>query len=474
MDNKDQQQELLEGPILQSLVKLSLPIVMANILQTAYQLIDTFWVGRLGEVAVAAVSLSFPIIFLVISLGGGMGIAGTILVSQFKGKGAPAEVEFVTGQTVLVMFLSALVLMVPGYLLADDIIALMGAEGPVMADATAYLRVSVLGILFLFMYFVFQSLMRGVGDVKTPLYIVLGTVLLNLVLDPLFIFGYGPIPAQGVEGAAYATLVTQGLAAVIGIWMMLSGRYQIHLRLRYLVPSWNTIQRMVLLGMPASIEQSSRALGIAFLTSLVATFGTTVIASYGIGTRILSFVIIPALGLSMSTSTLVGQNIGAGNITRAGRISNLSALIGFMVLTVVGGIAFLAAEPLAAFFLPGEPESIMMSAQFIRIMSLTFGFIGIQMAINGAFRGSGNTLVSMVLAIIGIWVLRFPVAYLLSLKTSLAYSGLFWAFPISNVGAAVVSFLWFRTGKWKEKQLTQDFALEEKIAEEIITEEGYR
>jgi len=169
---------------------------------------------------------------------------------------------------------------------------LMGAEPAVLAGAVSYLQISFIGVIFLFAYFVFQSLMRGVGDVKTPMYIVFGTVLLNLVLDPLFIFGFGPIPAYGVSGAAIATIGTQGIAAIIGIMMLFSGRYGIHLKRNHLKPDFAIIKKMFKLGYPASIEQSARALNFTVMTLLVASFGTLAVASYGIGFRILSFIII--------------------------------------------------------------------------------------------------------------------------------------------------------------------------------------
>ncbi len=197
---------LIEGSIVKSLLALSVPIIFANILQTAYQLTDTFWVGRLGTVAVASVSISFPVIFLIVSLGGGLAMAGTILVSQYKGKDDKKVANHVVSQTILMIVVISSLLSVIGYWLSPYIISLMGAQSNVFSGAVSYMKITFIGMVFMFIYMVFQSLMRGVGDVKTPMYIVLGTVLLNLILDPLFIFGYGFIPAYGVTGAAIATI----------------------------------------------------------------------------------------------------------------------------------------------------------------------------------------------------------------------------------------------------------------------------
>ncbi|MFH1783878.1 MAG: MATE family efflux transporter [bacterium] len=463
---------LTEGSILKSLLFLSIPIIFANILQTAYQLTDTFWLGRLGTCAVAAVSISFPVIFLIISLGGGLAIAGTILVAQYAGKKDKKSVNHTASQTLLMVFFVSLTLAIIGYLLSPFLLKLMGAEQDVLLNAVSYIKISFIGMIFVFTYMVFQSLMRGVGDVKTPMYIVLGTVLLNLILDPLFIFGYGFIPSFGVAGAAVATIVTQGLAAAVGISLLLRGKHEIQLNLKDLRPDFPLIKKMFKIGFPASIEQSTRALGLTIMTFLVASFGTLTIAAYGIGTRILSFIIIPAMGLSMATSTLVGQNIGAGKTERAEKIAKLSSITGFIVLTIVGVITFLLAKQISAIFIPQEPETIKASALFIKIMALTFGFIGIQQALNGAFRGSGNTMVSMVLAIISLWVLRFPLAYILSKHTALAEIGLWISFPIANVIAVIITIVWFRKGIWKQKKITEEMKQADMTTEEAIIEEG--
>jgi putative MATE family efflux protein len=463
---------LIEGSIIKSLIALSVPIIFANILQTAYQLTDTFWVGRLGTVAVAAVSISFPIIFLIISLGGGLAMAGTILVAQYKGREDKKAVNHITSQTLLMVVFMSIILAIIGYVLSPLFIKLMGAEQNVFSSAVSYMKISFIGMIFMFTYMVFQSLMRGVGDVKTPMYIVLGTVLLNLIFDPLFIFGYGFIPAFGVAGAAVATIGTQGLAAIIGIALLLKGKHQIQLHVNDLKPDVPLMKKMFKIGFPASIEQSTRALGMTIMTFLVATFGTLTLAAYGIGSRILSFVIIPAMGLSMATSTLVGQNIGAGKTNRAEKITKLSALAGFIILTIVGIITFLFAKQISAIFIPGELETIQASALFIKIMALTFGFIGIQMALNGAFRGSGSTIISMILSVVSLWVLRFPLAYLLSMHTHFAEVGIWMAFPIANIIATIIAIIWFAKGTWKQKEITKEVKLIRETTKETIVEEG--
>ena len=434
---------ILEGPIAGALMRLAGPVVLANVFQTLYQLTDTFWVGRLGAVAVAAVSFSFPVIFLFIAVAGGMTIAGTILVAQAEGAGDSRRVDYVAGQTYALVILLSVVLAGVGVWLAEPLLRLMGAEAEVLGPASEYLRLSYLGLPFVFGYFVFQALLRGVGDVKTPLYIVGATVLLNLVLDPLFILGWGPIPALGVAGAAAATIGTQGLAAVVGAWLLFSGRRPIRARLADLRPDLEVAGRIVRLGVPASIDQAMRALGLTVLVALVGGFGSDAVAAYGVGTRLFSFILIPALGLGIATSTVVGQNIGAGQRLRARQSTSVAAWIAFGTMTAAGALAFAFARPLVAAFVPGEPAVIEEGARFLQIMAPGWGLIGVQVVIGGGFSGAGRTYVSMLISVASLWVLRFPLAWFLSSHLGMGTDGIWWAFPVSYVGGAAVALVWF-------------------------------
>ncbi len=447
--------------------------MLANVLQTVYQLTDTFWLGRVGPAAVAAVSLSFPVLFLTLSIGGGLSIAGGILVAQSYGARDRHGVDHFTAQTSLAVGGLSVLLSATGYYLTPAMVRLLGAEPEVAIPATDYLRISFLGLVFLFLYLVFQTTLRSVGDVRTPFYIVLLTVTLNFFLDPLFILGWGPVPAMGTAGAAVATVGTQGLAAAAGIALLLRGRMGVRLKISSMTPDIPVIRQMLRTGIPASLEQSTRAAGVAMMAVLVAGFGTSVLAAYGIGARILSFIIIPALGFSMATSTLVSQAVGAGKPDRANEVATTGSRVAFLSLFVLGGVLFFFADPLTTIFLPDAPEEAGMAARFVRILALSFGFTGAQQVLAGAFRGAGDTVAAMLLAVLALWVLRFPLAFLLSHRSGLGYEGIWWAFPFSEVVAAVIAWFWFRTGRWRRvSPLTPEQRVEQLVVEEAIAEEG--
>ncbi len=461
---------LLEGPILKGLLRLAIPVVFANVLQSGYQLIDAFWVGRLGGAAVAAVSASFPVMFLVMALGMGLAMAGSILTAQYRGAGNDAMVAHVAAQTLNMVWTLSLVLSVAGYFATPALLHWMGVASDVYAGALGFMRVSFFALIFNFTFFVFQSIMRGVGRPTLPVYIVAATVLLNFILDPLFIFGWGPVPAYGVMGAALATLGTQILAAVIGMMVLHMGRHGIHLKRADFRPDGVYMKRAFRLGAPASIEQSARALGLTVLTFLIASFGTQTMAAWGVGSNVLQVVLIPAFGLSMAISTMAGQNMGAGRIERAAQSGKVGAQLSFAVLTSIGVIVFAFAPHFAAFFVPKDAGVISEAAQFLRVMALAWGLMGVQLALTGVLRASGAMMMAMALTLTSQWLIQLPLAFFLSSR--MGPDGIWWAFPVSNVVITIATFIVYGRGGWKKKRLiSADDRVKEKIIEEAEIEE---
>lgn len=444
---------LTEGNILKTLVTLSLPIIGANLLQTGYQLVDAFWVGRLGANAVAAVSVSYPVNFLMISLSSGFAFAGTILVAQYAGVKNLKMVNHVAIQTLVMVVLMSVIISFAAYLLSPYILHWLGVEQEIFADANFFQRIIFLGLVFNFGFILFQSLLRGIGEVRIPLYINAMTLGLNFILDPLFIYGWGPIPAYGVAGAAFSTLATLSLSAIIGIYVLFKGTTDFKLTLKGFRFDFPLLKGAFKLGMPSSVEISARALGLTLMTGIAAQFGTDVLAAYGVGARLISFVVIFALGIMKATATLVGQNIGANQIGRAEKTSNYAATIAFCSLTLIGLCFFFFAEPIVRAFLDAEAHVVSMAIDFMRITAPAFGFMGIQLAMVGTMRGSGNTFESMILTIIGVWVIQFPFAWIATRYGDLEELGVWWSFPASYVIPAIITFLWLRRGTWKQKQV---------------------
>jgi len=466
---------MTEGPILSSLLFLAVPIILANILQSGYQLTDAFWVGRLGAEAVAVVSIVFPISFLAIALGMGFSIAASTLVSQYAGAGKWEEVAHTASQSMFVALVMGGILSVVGYLCSPFILFHMGIPETLYAPALTVMRIAFLTTPFSFIFLTYQSLMRGVGDVTKPLYIVLSTVLLNAAIDPLFIFGWGPVPEMGVAGAAVATFITQGMAAGVGLYILLRGSRGVHIQVKDFSLDGVFLKRLFRLGVPTSAEQVLRSFGFLIMTVLVVAYGTVEMATYGVGANITMVVIIPALGLSMAVAALVGQNIGAGKPKRAREVVRVGAACAFAILSLAGVVVYVAAKPLVGFFIAEESIDVIARAvMYVHVIAFSFGLIGLQMVFLGAFRAAGSPGVALFLTFIAQWFLQLPLAFVLSRYTDLGVEGVWWAGPISQFITVLLAVGWYIYGPWQKESLSKEENLAEQVAEDILIEEGVR
>lgn len=448
LSNRD---AILNDSIPKTLFKLSWPIMVGNTMQVLYNLADTFWVGKLGADHVAAISVGFPLIFLLISIGNGMTIAGTTLVAQYTGSNNKEKSDHVAGQIFsLVIFLS-LVFGTAGFIFNRRILGWIGAPANIMDDAVAYLDIIFAGVAFMFVFFVFTALLRGVGDTKTPMKMIVASTIVNIILDPFLILGWGVFPAMGVRGAAIATVFSRALAGLYGVYILFKGTKGIKLYFHNLVPNFEVQKQIIKLGTPSAAEQSVIALGMTFLMGIVSDFGTLAVAAYGIGNRILSVVMMPMRGMSMATTTMVGQTMGANDADRSEKIAWTAVGITFGLMTVLILITQVFPAQIISVF-NDNPEVVKIGVDFLKIVGLSFGFLGIRIVIGGSFRGAGNTVAAMILAVVALWGFRVPLAHLLSSYFSMETRGIWWGMFMSNFLSAIIGALWFKKGNWKEKK----------------------
>jgi len=444
--------DLTSGSIGKPLFFLSMPIVVTNLFQTAYNLADTFWLGQYSTDALAAISFAFPMVFLLISLGMGISVAGSVLVAQYTGAGEEREAEYAASQTMTFAAIASVLLGVTGYFLVEEFLAVMGASQDVLPMATDYMEVISLGLLFMFGFAVFVALMRGYGDTITPMLVMFGSVVLNIVLDPFLIFGWWVFPELGIEGAAYATVFSRALALVVGLAIMFRGTHGVEIHLRDMAPDTTYLRRLVGIGLPASVEGTGRALSMNLLLFIVALFPDTVVAAYGIGTRVFSVIVLPAIAVARGVETMTGQNIGADRPDRAAQAAGLAAKLLFGILTAAGVVVFFLAAPIAAVFTT-DPAVVGVAAQFLRYVALTFGFIGITRAYTGSFRGAGKTLTAAAISVLMLGVVRFPIAWVAA--GDIGETGIWLSFALSNVAGAAIAYAWYRRGTWRDGDLTE-------------------
>jgi putative MATE family efflux protein len=432
---------------------LSLPIMASSAMQMAYNVADTFWLGRVGAEAVAALSISWPLIFLMISIAAGFSVAGTTLVAQYTGAGKPEEADHVASQVFVLLILLGVSLSLLGVVLAKNLMVLVGAPDAVLPLATSYTRIIFGGVVLMFGGFVFQAIISGHGDTVTPMKLMLVTVVLNLVLDPFLIFGIGPFPEMGIVGAAVATVLSRGVASAIGFYYLFSGSKGIMVRISDLRPRPNTISRIVRIGVPSAIEQSAMALGFTFMVAIVARFGTDALAAYGIGSRLISLLSMPAMGFGMAVSIMVGQSLGAGKEDRAEKIGWLSSGASLLLLTGGGALCYLSAGALVSVFITQNDQAVIgLGSQFIRIIAFGLGAFAARTVINGAFRGAGDTITAMAFSVLALWGIRLPLAAVLSV--SIGIEGVWISMLLSNLIGCAAALLWFRRGGWKRKSIS--------------------
>ena len=480
---RDRSVNVTDGELFKPLVVLSAPIVAAQVLQVAYNLADTFWVGQLGSDAVAALSYAWAIVFLMVSVGGGLTVAGTVLVSQHKGSGDFRQSHHVAGQTVSFVSVVALLFAAVGYLAAPHLLAVVGATPGTAPHtyATDYTRVVFLGVIFMFWFFIFDALMRGWGDTRTPLYLMAGSVALNVALDPFLVLGFADNPVfvwtgtealqatlfeatgfegYGVMGAAIATVVARFFPAAIGLYLLLFGDIGLSPAPSDFLLRGETVRKILDVGAPIGAEQGLRSGGIAAMTAIIALAGDDAVAAYGIVNRLASLLFLPALGFARGTETVVGQNLGAGHTDRAKRAVFLASATLAGAFLVVVAVAYPFAEAITGVFLPPGAAAaatvIEYGAAYIRIAGPAYVFLGVFQVVLGGFRGSGSTRAAMLLSVQELWLFRIPLAFAFLTVLGWGVVGVWYAVAISFVASALTTGAWFLRGTWTDSVVDPD------------------
>ena len=474
--SRDRSVNVTDGALFKPLLVLSAPIMAGQVLQVGYNLADTYWVGRLGPDAVAALGYSWAIVFLMVSVGGGLTVAGTVLVAQNKGAKNFTQSHHVAGQTLSFVTIVAIGFAILGYVLTPWLMTMVGATPGTdpYVFAVGYTRIIFVGVAFMFWFFIFDALSRGWGDTRTPLYLMVISVLINVTIDPFFILGFTDNPVFtwaglqglesslyaatgfagfGVEGAAIATLISRGLAAGVGLWLLFSGRVGLQPSLDDLVLRRETVERIVEIGVPTAAEMGMRALGLAILTAVIAIAGDDAVAAYGIVHRLSSLLFMPALGLARGTEAVVGQNIGASQVERAKRAVYLSSGVIVVLFAVSVTAAYPHAESIIAFFLDTEAGGdtatvVAIGAAYVWIAGPAYVFLGVFQMLLGGIRGSGSTRAAMLFSVQELWLFRLPLAYVFLSWLDMGVIGVWYAVAISYVLSAIVTAAWFLRGTW--------------------------
>jgi putative MATE family efflux protein len=447
---------ILNGDVIRTSLSLAWPVMLSNAFETVYNLTDAFWLGKVGPESVAAPSISWPILFLFISLSAGFGIAGLSMVAQYTGAGKPKKANKVAGQLLSTLVIASICVAIFGYLLVENILMLMNIPSKVLGITASYLRITFLGLPFMFSFFGFQALLRGYGDTKTPMIISISAAFLDTILDPFFIFGWFSLPEMGVAGAALTTSITRGLAGVVGLYLLFSGKVGLKLKLSDLKPDLSLMKRIISVGIPASIGQSGTALGFVVLTSLVAIEdsvlggGGTLLGAYGIGNRISSIVFIIVFGGTSAISTMIGQNLGANQEKRASDIAKKMFLV-FVSFSIIECVIVYSLRFSIFQFFINDQNVIEIGSIYITYFIPSLPFFTAFRLSTSVLEGAGSTKASMILSLFRLWGLRIPLAYILYFLFRVGAIGIWIGLTTGNVVAALISIAWISKGNWKRK-----------------------
>lgn len=443
---------LTSGSPLRAIYLLSGPMLVSALLQNAQTLIDLYWVGRLGPQTIAAVAMGGTVMMMIFPLFMGLATGTVALVSRAIGAEQPAEAGQVAGQSLFLALVLGGASGAVGLHLAPAALSWLGAEPAIVNEGAAYLRILLLGSATTYLLFTANSALQGAGNAWTPMVAMLTANGINIVLDPVLIFGLGPFPRMGIEGAALATIVAQALAACISLQRL----HHVTARPRVLAehwrPDWTLCRRILRIGIPGTGQMLSRSLMNAVMMNLVAGFGTVAVAAYGTGLRFHMILLMPAFALGAAAATLVGQNLGAGQPERAHRAAWLATGID-MGLMLLSSLAVLIWAPNLMGFFTNDPAVIATGARYLRLVSPVYIFSSPGIILGRALNGAGDTLVPMFITIFCLWGLQVPAAIAMTRWAPDRIDGIWFAIMAAMVAHGLAVIGWFETGRWKTRKV---------------------
>jgi putative MATE family efflux protein len=440
------------APIGRSVIMLAVPMVMEMAMESIFVVVDVFWVAHLGADAVATVGLTESMLTMIYTVAMGLSIGATALVARRMGEHDPAGAARAAGQSFILGVLVAAAIAACTAPIAPGLLALMGATPGVIASGSAFTTVMLGGNATIVLLFMLNAVFRGSGDAAIAMRVLWLGNLLNIALGPCFIFGLGPFPELGVTGAALATNLGRGTAVVYQLVTLARGRSRVRLRLRDLALDLSIMRSVLRLSGSGTIQILIGTASYVGLVRILSVFGSSALAGYTIGIRIIVFALLPAFGISNAAATMVGQNLGAGRPDRAERAVWTAAVYNMIFLGGLGLLFLLAAGPITAAF-TADPAVQPFATSCLRTVSLGFVFYACGMTLTSSFNGAGDTWTPTIINLFVFWLCEIPLAWWLAVHLELGPQGVFAALTIAYSTLAVVSAVVFRRGKWKGKRI---------------------
>lgn len=444
------------GSIPRHLITFALPMFLGNLLQALYNIVDSIWVGRfLGPQALAAVSVSFPVIFVLIALVMGITMGTTTLVGQYYGAKRKDQLSKTISNSMFLLIICGGLVSLLGIFFSRRILLLINVPPDILDPASSYLKIFSSGLLGMFLYNGTSAILRGLGDSKTPLKFLFYATFLNLLLDPLLIFGLGPFPRLEINGAALATIIAQGISALISLRYLFFTSRLISLKNNFWTLDLFIVKLIFKIGLPAGLQHVFISLSSLVVSSLVNRFGSTVVAGFGAGATIDQFAFMPAMSLGMAVSSLVAQNLGAGENERVKESVYWSSLLTTSI-TLIVSLTALFLPHLLLFPFTTDPGVIAAGSRYLHYLSFAYVPMALMFTLGGVLRGAGDTFIAMLFTLISLWLIRVPLATYLSSLPSLGIEGVWLGIAASPLIGLLLNYLYYRSGKWRKSLVNEN------------------
>ena len=450
-NNKNTNRELLlHGNMLQAILTLAIPVVINSFLQTMYNLTDTYWLGKLGTEELAAINLVSPMQNIIINFGSGITVAGSVLISQYLGAKRDDDARSMANQIFACALIFSVVCAGLGALFTPSIVTWLGAEGETWQHSKTYMQLVILDMPFLFTVNMYTAINQAQGDTLRPMLLNFTGIVLNMILDPLFMVWL----SMGVAGAALATVSAKAVPAVIAFILLQNRDKDVYLRLSKLKFEKEKLKNILVVGLPTAIGGSTMQFGFLLMSRNVFKYGTQAMAAYGIGNKINSLITLPTNGIGSAVATIVGQNVGAKQYDRAEQGYKMSRRISVIFLFVGGMI--LSRMPVSTAIVQifsDDAEVISMAADFLSIMAFWCFANGVHNSSMGLFQGSGHTEVTMMIDAARLWIFRFATLFVCETWLNMGVRSVWYSVVVSNGLSALVLFIIYKTGYWRKKRI---------------------
>ncbi|WP_438710878.1 MATE family efflux transporter [Aquimarina muelleri] len=443
------EQEFTSGSIRRAIFMLSVPMVLEMMMESVFFLVDAYFVSSLGANAIAAVGLTESVLTLVYAIAIGLSMGVTAIVARRVGEKDINGASQVAIQSIFLGVFIAFIISLLGVIFPKEILGLMGAESDLIEEGYGYTQILLGGNVTIMLLFLINAIFRGAGDASVAMRVLIFSNILNIILDPIFIFGFGPVPAYGVQGAAIATTIGRGSAVLFQLLILFYGWSKIKIGVKDIIFRAGVMLNLIKVSLGGIGQFIIGTSSWVFLMRIMAEFGSEVLAGYTIAIRVLMFTLMPSWGMSNAAATLVGQNLGASKPERAEQSVWKTAKYNTCFMGAVSMVYLLFAETIIKIF-SNEMLIVEYGALSLRVIAAGYIFYAYGMVIIQSFNGAGDTKTPTVINFFCFWVFQLPFAYFAALVMDWGAIGVFLAITFAEILIAILGVFWFRKGKWKE------------------------